>query len=226
MRGHDQVAALATRNAILAATLVAQLAAVDRTRRHRDRNGLLLTCRGNAIGDLVRHTAKRVLGRHIDGQRQVAALASTAAARAGTGSARSPGKARAPIAAPGAVAAKDAVEDIAPAAGARAGTVAAAIRAARARHAAKHEHLVVLFALLLVRKRLVGLADLLKLGLVAAGIGVIFLRELAKRALDLFVGGALGYAQDVIEGFACSHRSSSPVSSAAQRAAAHAFIWH
>ena len=63
-------------------------------------------------------------------------------------------------------------------------------------------------------------------GLVAAGIGVIFLRELAKRALDLFVGGALGYAQDVIEGFACSHRSSSPVSSAAQRAAAHAFIWH
>ena len=34
----------------------------------------------------------------------------------------------------------------------------------------------------------VGLVDFLELGLVAAGIGVIFLRELAKRALDLFVG--------------------------------------
>lgn len=135
VRGHDQVAALAAGNAILAATLVAQFASVDRARRHRDRNGLLLACRGNAIRDLVRHAAKRVLSRHINGQRQVAALASTAAARAGI--TRSPGKARAPIAAPGAVAAKDAVEDIAPAAGARASTVAAAIRAARARHAAQ-----------------------------------------------------------------------------------------
>ena len=137
----------------------------------------------------MRHAAKRVLRRNVHGQGQIAALAAARASPRGTAhAAHAAAKSLAPIRAEGALAAQDAVEDIAPA---RTGASRVGIAAGPAGtgHAAKHQQLVVFFALLRVGQGLVRFADLFELRLVAARIRVVFLGELAKRRLNVLVGG-------------------------------------
>ena len=195
MRDHQQVSTLTAVCPVFATALQANAASVNGAGRHRHAHRLPLPGRGDAIGDRLGRAAERVFGRYIDGDCKVFALAH-AVRRAPAHAA----EALAPIAAKGTVTVEDAAEDFAPAAGARAAGVG--IRTARAttRHAAEHQHLVVLFALLLIGQRLVRLADLFKLVLVATRIWMVFLSKLAECALDFFLGGVALHPEHIVKG--------------------------
>ena len=193
VRAHDQVAAAAAVHAEVAALLEVHLPAIHGARRDLDDQALARARRRHGVAHLLRDAAERVLGAHVDGQRDVVALAR--AIRGATAhAAESLGKAAEPAAIG---AAEDGAEevvqiDVRP-------TAAICIRAATARHAAEHEQLVVFLALLRIGERLVRFADLLELLFIAARVGMVLLRELAKCGLDFLVGGVARNAQDIVE---------------------------
>ena len=203
--GDHQVAASAATGAVFATALKAHLAAVNCTGRNGDGNGLGLPRRGNAIVNLLGHAAKRVVGRDLDIDRKVASARSPAPGLA-TKTAKAPKAVEAlevlrPVRTAHAFAAHNAAQDIVP----RNILAAITTRTASTGNASEGEHLIVLFALLLIRKRVVRLRDLLELLLVAAGVGMVLLRKFSKCRLDLFIRSVFRNAQNIVERLIASH---------------------
>ena len=191
----EHAAARAAVHTVLAMILVPQLHTVVATGGNRHLDGVALPRRGDAMRHTALGAVQGLVERHIDHSAQIVALASASAAAA-KHVAEIERRGIGPICAAHALAAEHAAKDI----GHRRTAGAAGIRiAALTGNAAELQHHVVLFALVRIGQRLIRLGDLLELRLVATAIGVVLLSQLAKRRLDLLVGGVLAYAQHIVK---------------------------
>ncbi len=193
LRGDEQVArrtAIVTRGTL---PLQAHAAAVDGAGGHLHRMGVGLALAGNAHGDLLLRAVHGLVEGHVERDLHVLALAGLRLAAEAA--------AEVPIASKRTFAVADALQNVGPAA-AEAAASATAVATASAEDILDVEALatapsmgnlvlvrgavlVVELALLVVAQHLVGFVELLELGLVAAGIGVMLAGQLAKRLLDL-----------------------------------------
>ena len=205
--GDEQIARLAAACAQAALAAEAKPAAVNGARGNLHRESFRGILAGDANGHALLGAVKRLVERHVQGNVHVLALL-----RARTATSAAAEVAEIPFRAESALAAADAFQDIGPAAGTAHAAedvldihTLAAAPAARNLVLVRRAVLVVELALLVVGEHLVGFVELLELGLVAARVGVVLARELAKRLLYLIGGRRARNAQRFVVIRSCRH---------------------
>ena len=205
--GDEQIARLAAVCAQAALAAEAEPAAVNGARGNLHREGFGGILARNANRHALLGAMECLVERHVQGDVHVLALlgARTTASTAAE-------VAEIPFRAESTLAAADAFQDIGPAAGTAHAAedvldvhALAAAPAARDLILVRRAVLVVELALLVVGEYLVSFVELLELGLVAARVGVVLARELAKRLLYLIGGRRARNAQRFVVIRSCRH---------------------